>query len=278
MSAARHALITGGSSGIGLACARLLATRGYCLSLVARDARRLNEAVRSIRLDHAEGVAVHGYSVDVADAASVAATCARIVADVSPPMLVVMSAGVAKPGYFAELAAADFEHAMAVNYFGALNVVRALLPAMRTRGAGHLVFVSSGAGLVGIFGYSAYAPSKFAVRGLAEVLRAELAPEGIGVSIVYPPDTDTPQLAAEAATKPVETRAIAAAAGTMSAERVARAMLAGIDRKRFVIAPGIAMSALARFHSSVAPWLNLSFDRRARRAANAERMDKRGEH
>ena len=63
---------------------------------------------------------------------------------------------------------------------------------MRAAGSGQLVLVASAAALIGLYGYSSYAPSKFAVRGLAEALRSELAPEGIGVSVVYPPDTDTP--------------------------------------------------------------------------------------
>ena len=68
--------------------------------------------------------------------------------------------------------------------------------------------ISSGAALVGVYGYSAYSPSKYAVRGLAEVLRGEFKPDSVNVSIVYPPDTDTPQLAQENKTNPAETFAI----------------------------------------------------------------------
>src|SRR5581483_7564878 len=123
------------------------------------------------------------------------------------------------------------------------------VPGMRQRRSGHIALVSSGAGIVGIFGYSAYSPAKFALRGLAEVLRSELTRDGIGISIVYPPDTDTPQLAAENLIKPVETKAIAAGAKTWRPEDVARCIMNGVDRRRFVITPGWEMAALYRIHS-----------------------------
>ncbi len=79
-----------------------------------------------------------------------------------------------------------------VNYFGTLYSIKAALPAMETQKQGHIVLIFSGAGLIGLLGYSSYRPTKFAVRGLAESLRAELKPKNINISIVYPPDTDTP--------------------------------------------------------------------------------------
>ena len=102
-----------------------------------------------------------------------------------------------------------FRQLMDVNYFGTVNVVRAVVPSMIERRRGSIVGVSSAAGLVGVFGYSAYTPTKFAVRGFLETLRAELAPYGIHVGCSFPPDTDTPQLADEEQYKPKETKAIA---------------------------------------------------------------------
>ena len=118
-----------------------------------------------------------------------------------------------------------------------------------------LVFVGSGAAFFGIYGYAAYAPSKFALRGLAEVLRVELAPRGIAVTLAYPPDTDTPQLAAEARTKPEATKRITADGGLWQPEAVARAILRGADRGRFAVAPGVQMTALLWLHSLLAPVL-----------------------
>ena len=153
-----------------------------------------------------------------------------------------------------------FERTMAVNYFGSLYCIKAALPAMEKRGQGHLVIISSGAGLMGIYGYSPYSPTKFALRGLAESLRGELKPS-VGVSIVYPPDTETPQLAAELKTKPLETQEITGTAKTWSAEAVAQEIVRGIYQKSFMITPGLEMSVLGRLHSLLAPGLNWYFDR-----------------
>jgi 3-dehydrosphinganine reductase len=270
MSARRHALITGGSSGIGLAAARRLLGEGWRVSLLARDMDRLRAAAGELRALPGAADAVELFSVDVADPGACSASVGAAIAASGAPQLVLACAGVARPGHFDAIPLADFERAMAVNYFGALHTVRAALPSMKARGAGHIAFISSGAGLIGIFGYSAYAPSKFAVRGLAEVLRAELAPCGIRVSVVYPPDTDTPQLAEENRSKPAETRAITAGGGVMPADAVARAILDGVARGRFVIAPGNAMRLLAAWHSVLAPLLNRHFDRTARRAARRQ--------
>jgi len=150
-----------------------------------------------------------------------------------------------------------------VDYFGTLYAVRAVAPGMVERGRGSLVAVSSAAGLLGVYGYSAYGPAKFAVRGLMESLRAELEPHGLHVGVVYPPDVDTPQLAEEDQWKPAETRAITGTIKPLTAEAVATAIVAGIERRRFVICPDLGTRALSRFGGLIAPVLNWSFDRRA---------------
>ena len=97
--------------------------------------------------------------------------------------------------------------------------------------------MSSAAGLVGVFGYTAYAPTKFAVRGFLESLRGELLPYGIHVGCSFPPDTDTPQLADENRYKPKETKAISGTIKPLSAERVAKSIVEGIEKERFAIIP-----------------------------------------
>jgi len=94
------------------------------------------------------------------------------------------------------------------------------------------------------------------VRGFAEALRSELRAEGIGVTVVYPPDTDTPQLREEIAHRPEPTRRIAAAARVLSADEVAAAIMSGIRQKRFIVAPGWSTALLARLHSVLLPGLN----------------------
>lgn len=262
MSAPGHAIVSGGSSGIGLAVAGRLAERGWRLSLVARDPAKLETA--RMQLVAAGAPKIEIYSADVADAAAADEAVARAIAELGPPALLIASAGVVRPGRFDALPLESFERQMAVNYFGTLHLIKAVLPTMRQAGRGHLVLISSGAGLLGIQGYSAYAPTKFALRGLAESLRGELAPEGILVSIVYPPDTDTPQLAAEVALRPPETQRIAGSVRVLSAEAVAEAVMRGIRHRRFTIAPGWEMTLLAPLHSLIGPLLRRRFDALAR--------------
>lgn len=132
---------------------------------------------------------------------------------------------------FEDLTATDFERVMQVNFHGTVNCVRAAAPGMRMRaqaGVGarpHIGLVGSMAGHAGLYGYTAYSASKFALRGFAEALRMEMQVDGVRVSLALPPDTDTPQLAAERATMPAVTRSMSGAGGEFSAERVAADIL-----------------------------------------------------
>jgi short-subunit dehydrogenase len=118
------------------------------------------------------------------------------------------------------------------------------------------VVIASGAALIGLYGYTSYAPSKFAVRGLAEALRSELVPDGVAVSVVYPPDTDTPGCREEVRLRPEMTSRLAAGEGLMTADAVVVAILRGVEGGRFTMAPGPSMTALSRLHSLVAPVLD----------------------
>jgi 3-dehydrosphinganine reductase len=245
--AGKHAIVTGGSSGIGLATAKLLAARGMNVSILARNVERLTAACGEIeRHRRAPSQRIVGLPVDVADRQPLEAVIRGAIGELGAPHVLVASAGIAAAGYFLDIPAAEFERTMAVNYFGTIDAVRAVVPDMRAAGGGHIVLVSSGAGLVGIFGYAAYCPTKFALRGFAEALRPEVKRWGIRVSIVYPPDTDTPGFHEEDRTKPPETRKICETASLLSADAVARAIVTGIDRGRFSIAPGWSMALLHR--------------------------------
>jgi 3-dehydrosphinganine reductase len=253
----RHAIITGGSSGIGLALAKKLTASGWNLTLIARNPERLNEAAQSLGLQSDRLLLK---SADVTNSEAIEEAIDNSIGELGVPELLVTSAGIAHPGHFEELDNQVFQKAMDINYFGTLNTIRAAAPAMRQSGKGHIVMISSGAALVGVYGYSAYSPSKFAVRGLAEVLRSEFKPDGIRVSIVYPPDTDTPQLAQENQTKPAETFAISGNAKTWQADDVAGVVLKGIAKNRFSITPGLEMGLLGRLHSILNPMLHSYFD------------------
>jgi len=264
----KHALVTGGSSGIGLAIAVRLAREGARVSIVSRDPAKLASARQAV-LAAAPGSRVVSAAADVSREGEVLAAITAAERENGPVDILVTSAGVARPGHFADLPTSEFERAIAVNYLGSLYAVKAVLAGMRSRASGAVVLVSSGAGLVGLFGYTAYAPSKFAVRGLAESLRGELAGSGVAVTVVYPPDTDTPQLAEENLTKPAETKAITAGGGLWTADEVARVTLEGVARGDFAVAPGAQINALMWLHSLGAPVIRWWLDRTAARARQA---------
>ncbi|NEO97090.1 MAG: SDR family oxidoreductase [Moorea sp. SIO3G5] len=286
----QHAIITGGSSGIGKATAKLLAQKGANLTLIARDAAKLEQAKVEIEaMGCSFGTALRTHpqakiltiSADVSQQIQVEAAIDQAIDQIGPADLLITSAGIAHPGYFQELPIEVFEQTMAVNYFGSLYAIKAVLPTMVQQHKGHIVLLSSGAGLIGIYGYTPYSPSKFALRGLAESLRGELKPQGIHVSIVYPPDTDTPQLEAENKTKPLETKMITGSAQMWSATAVADQIVRGIEKKQFGIMPGFEMRLLGRFHSLLAPGLNWYFDRiveSKRQEARGKRQEARGTH
>ena len=250
----RPAFVTGGSSGIGLALSQLLAAQGRDVALFARDANRLVAARDAIQ-DTSPTVSVETYAVDVANRDALNDALSAAVDALGVPDRAIASAGLATPGHFLQQPLSVHDLHMAINYTGALNFVHALAPMMKQAGGGQIGLIASGAAFFGIYGYSAYAPTKFALRGLAEVLRVELAPHNIGVTLCYPPDTDTPQLAEEMRTKPAATQVITGGGGLMSPEAVATRMISGMDANRFEVTPGLQMWALNRLTSVISPLL-----------------------
>lgn len=247
------ALVSGGSSGIGFEVAAELVRRGYRVAISARGLDRLEIARRALEEIGGAGSAL-AYPLDVADSQACAGLAERLEAEVGPVEMLVTSAGIAEPGLFLEQPLEAHIRQMQVNYFGTLALVRALAPGMARRGRGHIVLISSGAAFVGIYGYSAYAPSKFAVRCLAETLRTELSAQGVTVSVAFPPDTETPQYEAEQAAKPAATKAISAGGGLYGAKPVALRIVDRALRGKFVITHGAPLLALHWLHSLYGPF------------------------
>jgi 3-dehydrosphinganine reductase len=244
-----RALITGGSSGIGLALAKQLAAQGAHVWILARHTDKLADAVESIKSQRVSAdQTVEALVADVTDADAIQQTLAPLTAQDHLPDLVINSAGVAHPGYAEELDLDIFHWMMDVNYFGTVHVTQTLLPAMVRRGSGHIVNISSIAGYLGVFGYSAYGASKYAVKGYSDTLRVELKPKGIDLTIVYPPDTHTPQYEYENQFKPPESRALAGHVPPREPEDVAEAILKGVKRRRYAILLG--------FEGTLSYWLS----------------------
>ena len=230
--------IPGGSMGIGLSIARTFAAGGADLALFARRREPLAAAVAEVtRHCRRGGQRIVAHSLDVADAEAVAAVFGATIAALGAPDVLINCAGRALPNYFDRIPVAQLEETMRINLYGCWHTVQAVLPRMRERG-GYIVNVASLAGLIGVFGYTDYCASKFALVGFSEALRSELRRDRITVSVLCPPDTETPGFATENSTKPPETHAVSAGAGVLTADEVANALLRGMARRTFLIIPG----------------------------------------
>jgi 3-dehydrosphinganine reductase len=220
--------------------------------------------VESHRKDQSQKIRT--ISTDVSDLDQVRIAVKQVIETSAIPDLLVNSAGVAHPGYVQELDIHIFNWMMDVNYFGTVHVTKEILPAMLERGTGYIVNISSVAGFLGTFGYTAYGASKFAVHGFTDALRAEMKLHGIGVSLVYPPDTQTPQLEYETSIKPLETKALAGNTKVMSPDEVAQEIIDGIGRGKYMILPGLESKLLYYLNGSFGNGLIYMMDQIVARA------------
>ena len=189
--AGRVAVITGAGSGIGRALALRLATLGARLALVDRDAAAVTAAAMQCRN---AGARTRADAVDVTDRAALLGCSTAVMAEFGRVDLVFCAAGTIHTGSLLSSDWADVDRVIAVNLSGVINTVKGFLPLVLASGGGRMVVFSSGFGLVSAPRYSAYAASKFAVRGFAESLRQEMALDGhpVSVTCVYPGAVRTP--------------------------------------------------------------------------------------
>lgn len=234
----KFVLITGGSTGIGFALACQLANLGANIAVTARTIETLEHARQEIEKQLQPNHFVDAFSSDVSNAESIRDAIRDLIERRGVPDILINSAGVTRPGEFLKLPDSVFRWNMEVNYFGTLNAIRAVAPGMVARGSGIIANISSVAGYFNVYGYTAYGASKFAVTGLSEALRMELKPKGIQVSVIMPPDTDTPQLAYETRYKPAITRMISGTISKFTAEATAAEIIKGLRKGKYFIAVG----------------------------------------
>ncbi|KAK1426025.1 hypothetical protein QVD17_14692 [Tagetes erecta] len=228
----RHVFITGGSSGIGLALARQAAAEGAHVTILARNLHNLEEAKTYIQ--RATGVDVDIVSADVCDFDAVKVA----VESVDPIDVLVCNQGVFAAEEIVDQEMKVVKDMIDVNLIGCFNLVKAVLPRMKNRSDRKpvsIAFISSQAGQVGVYGYTAYSASKFGLRGLAEALQQEVIADDIHVSLIFPPDTDTPGLVKEKKRRPPLTSIIAASSGSMKVDEVAKKALNGIKSGSFFV-------------------------------------------
>jgi short-subunit dehydrogenase len=238
----RTAVVTGAGSGIGQAIAVALSRRGCHLALVDIDEARMAETAGQIA---AQGVRVSQHRLDVSGAAAVATFPDQVMAEHGGADLLVNNAGVALGGTFEQISGADFEWLFAINFFGVVRMTRAFLPLLRRSEEGHVVNISSLYGLIAPPGQTAYAASKFAVRGFSMSLQHELRGTGIGVTVVHPGGVAT-SIAKNArmaqsipAEEVVRKRRVAEALLTMPPQTAAEIIIRGVERRKARILVGL---------------------------------------
>jgi len=243
-------VVTGASAGIGRAGARLFAAAGATVVAVARSETRLEELAAEVGGDRIVPVVA-----DVADGPSMAAMARRVLDGPGVPDVIVANAGIGLDARFEETTDENLRQVFEVNVFGVVRTVRPFLKAMIARGTGRILFVSSVVGKRGVPSYAAYSASKFALHGLADVLRAEIVGTGVSVGIVCPSSTatefDDRKLREGPAQKKTRVQ-------SHSAESVARVLvkMAGSRRREIVLSPeGKLMVAVDALAPGVMDWI-----------------------
>ena len=173
----KHVFITGGSKGIGRSLAEIAVESGANVSIVARDYDALEETKMDLlkkcintgkQKVFVQSVDVSGDFMDIEKAITEAESVS------GPVYLLICSAGTSISQRFEDTSINLFKTMMNVNYFGTVNTIKAALPSMKNNEKGHIILFSSIAGLFGLYGYSAYSASKFAITGLAQALSMEV--------------------------------------------------------------------------------------------------------
>jgi len=250
--AGKRVFLTGAASGIGRATALKLGAVGAELYLTDRDADGLAVTVGDAR---ALGATVSEHrALDISDYDEVAGFGADIHSRHLAMDLVMNIAGVSAWGTVDRLTHKQWTSMIAINLMGPIHVIETFLPPMVAAGrGGHLVNVSSAAGLVALPWHSAYSASKFGLRGLSEVLRFDLARHHIGVSVVVPGAVNTPlvhtvEIAGVDPENPRVQRLVKRFTGhAVSPERAADKILAGVRKNRFLIYTSTDIRALYLF-------------------------------
>ena len=219
--AGKTVLVTGASRGIGLATARRFASLDAKVGLVASNAQLLADAAEELEGSH------HVVAADLTDAAECARAVSAVTAALGPVDVLISCAGVLRRDFVEDVTPEDFERSYRLHVGAAVWLTQAVLPAMRERGYGRIVLVSSELGLIGGPSYASYCTSKWAMVGLGEVLTHELAGSGVRATVVCPGDVRTDQLEEEHEWGPTGGVTPEKA---MSADYVARAIVRAAER------------------------------------------------
>lgn len=243
------AFVSGGGSGIGLNLTRALLADGASVAIF--DLKVDDELLNELH-GLAPGARVERYLVDITDPVAVEGALDDAAAALGNPDFAINCAGILRTAVFTEMSYEMFDQSMRVNLYGSRNFAAGVLKHMRT--GGHLALIASLAGMCGSYTHGAYATSKFGVVGLAEVLRTELKPEGIDVSVVCPGEISTPMLEEERRVGSPVTEALNEFAGVLPVEVAVNGILDGLRKRDFMITPGFK-AKLTRYLARSHTWL-----------------------
>ena len=257
----KNVVVTGGSYGMGKEIARAFLKEGSNVFTIARNKEKLDASVEELNKDAKKGRRVRGYPSDVTDREGITDTIDRIASGEGGIDVLINNAGIVIPGYFEDLTLDDFETVLRTNYLGAVYTIKAALPYLLKHKESAISITSSIVGIKGIFGYSTYAPTKFALIGLAEVLRSELRVKGVQVSVLLPPDTDTPGFKEEKLVRPLETDVIGGTAGLMPPEELAERFMCGFKKGKFLIICELTGKILCRMNGISRLFVDFYLDR-----------------
>jgi uncharacterized protein len=228
------AVVSGASSGIGEATARLLAAKGSHVLLLARNGERLNQVAADIR---SSGGKADAYTVDLADPQALAATAQRLVAEHGSPHILINNAGAGRWLPILDTSADEAAAMIALPYLAAFNLTRELLPGMLQRRSGQIVNITSVAARLAWPGAVAYSAARAAMEGFNHALRADLYGTGVSVMLAMFGTVETPYWEHNPGSRerlPKQAAGIKA----LSAEQVAKAIVAGIETgARTVVEP-----------------------------------------
>ncbi len=253
MKSGQRVFITGGSSGIGLSLAKRYAHSGDDIILIARDQPKLDDAVSECKARaESDRQAIIGVSLDLSNTENLQNSVNKITKDHGQPDLLILCAGIAGNKTFLQMSSAEFDTMMAINFTASREMARCVLPAMLEKDRGQIVFISSMSGLMGLYGYSAYCASKFAVTGFVQALQQELYGTGVSVNLICPSEVATPMIAAEADTALPQTRLLKDLVGTLSPDKAADIIIKGIRKNKDLVITGFTAS-LFEFFNRVFP-------------------------
>jgi len=241
-------IVSGGSTGMGKATAKNIVQLGGSVCIIARNVENLKKAVKEIEsLKTNDKQFVEMISCDTTEMEQLKLLLIEFIEKHRVPDYLFNFVGYALPDYIENYKLEDFQKQINGNYYGQLIPTLIMLPYFMKDKKGYITFVSSLVCYYPFIGYAAYAPAKYAILGLTEILRNELKPYNINVSILFPSDTDTPSFERENKTKPKECFIMSERSKIYSPEEIADAFVEGILKKKYAILPGVSKLAWRMF-------------------------------